>query len=35
MFGVDLYGRVRLAVLGRGLSQREAARRFGIGRGRS
>ena len=33
MFGVDLYGRVRLAVLGRGLSQREAARRFGIDRG--
>lgn len=33
MFGVDLYGRVRLAVLGQGLSQREAARRFGIDRG--
>jgi len=29
MFGVDLYGRVRLAVL----SQREASRRFGIDRG--
>ena len=33
MFGVDLYGRVRLAVLGQGLSQREASRRFGIDRG--
>ena len=33
MYGVDLYGRVRLAVLGRGSSQREAARRFGIDRG--
>ena len=33
MFGVDLYGRVRLAVLGQGLSQREAAQRFGIDRG--
>ena len=33
MFGLDLYGRVRLAVLGQGLSQREAARRFGIDRG--
>ena len=33
MFGVDLYGRVRLAVLGQVLSQREAARRFGIDRG--
>ena len=33
MFGVELYGRVRLAVLGQGLSQREAARRFGIDRG--
>ena len=33
MYGVDLYGRVRLAVLGRGISQREAARRFGIDRG--
>ena len=33
MYGVDLSGRVRLAVLGHGLSQREAARRFGIDRG--
>ena len=33
MYGVDLYGRVRLAVLGQGISQREAARRFGIDRG--
>jgi transposase len=33
MYGVDLYGRVRLSVLGQGLSQREAARRFGIDRG--
>jgi len=33
MYGVDLYGRVRLAVLVQGLSQREAARRFGIDRG--
>ena len=33
MYGVDLYGRVRLAVLGHGLSQREAARQFGIDRG--
>ena len=33
MFGVDFYGRVRLAASGRGLSQREAARRFGIDRG--
>jgi transposase len=33
MYGVDLYGRVRLAVLGQGVSQREAARRFGIDRG--
>jgi hypothetical protein len=33
MFGVDLYERVRLAVLGQGLSQREArVRRFGIDR---
>ena len=32
MFGVALYGRVRLAVLGQGLSQHEAARRFGIDR---
>lgn len=30
MYGVDLYGRVRLAVLGQGISQREAARRFGM-----
>ena len=30
---MDLYGRVRLAVLGHGLSQRKAARRFGIDRG--
>ena len=33
MFGVDLYGRVRLAVLSQGLSQREASRRFGIDSG--
>jgi transposase len=33
MYGVDLYGCVRLAVLGQCLSQREAARRFGIDRG--
>jgi len=33
MYGVELYGRVRLAVLRDGLSQREAARRFGIDRG--
>jgi transposase len=33
MYEVDLYGRVRLAVLGQGLSQRESARRFGIDRG--
>ena len=33
MYGLDLYGRVRLAVLGQGISQREAARRFGIDRG--
>ena len=33
MCGVDLYGRVRFAVLGQGISQREAARRFGIDRG--
>ena len=33
MYGVDLYGRVRLAVLGQGISQQEAARRFGMDRG--
>ena len=33
MFGVELYGRVRLAVFRDGLSYREAARRFGIDRG--
>ena len=33
MYEVDLYGRVRLTVLGQGISQREAARRFGIDRG--
>ena len=33
MYGVDLYGRVRLAVLGQGINQREAARRFVIDRG--
>lgn len=33
MYGLDLYGRVRLAVLGQGISQREASRRFGIDRG--
>ena len=33
MYGVELYGRVRLAVQGQGTSQREAARRFGIDRG--
>ena len=33
MYGLDLYGRVRLPVLGQGISQREAARRFGIDRG--
>jgi transposase len=33
MFGVDLYRRVRFAVHRDGLSQREAARRFGIDRG--
>ena len=33
MVGVDFYGRVRLAVSGQGLSQREAVRRFGIHRG--
>jgi hypothetical protein len=33
MFDVDLYGRVRLAFLGQGLSQRKAVRRFGRDRG--
>ena len=33
MYGVELYGRVRLAVLRDGLSGREAARLFGIDRG--
>ena len=33
MFGVELYRQVRLAVFRDGLSQREAARRFGIDRG--
>jgi transposase len=33
MYGVDLYGRVRFAVLRQGVSRREAARRFGIDRG--
>src|SRR6056297_1746918 len=33
MFGVELYGRVRLAVFRDGLSYRQAARRFGIDRG--
>ena len=33
MYGVELYARVRLAVFRDGLSQREAARRFGIDRG--
>ena len=32
MYGVDLYRRVRLACRHEGLSQREAARRFGIDR---
>jgi len=32
MYGVDLYRRVRLACHREGLSQREAARRFGIDR---
>ncbi len=32
MYGVDLYRRVRLACHHEGLSQREAARRFGIDR---
>jgi transposase len=33
MFSVELYGRVRHACHVEGLSQREAARRFGIHRG--
>lgn len=33
MYGVELYSKVRMAVLRDGLSQREAARRFGIDRG--
>ena len=33
MFGVDLYRRVRLACHHEGLSNREAAKRFGIDRG--
>ena len=33
MFGVELYGRVRLAVFRDGLSYRQAARLFGIDRG--
>jgi transposase len=33
MYGVELYSKVRIAVLRDGLSQREAARRFGIDRG--
>ena len=33
MYVVDLYGRVRLAVLAQGISQREASRHFGIDRG--
>ncbi len=33
MYGVELYGRVRIAVLREGMSKREAARRFGIDRG--
>jgi hypothetical protein len=33
MYGVELYGRVRLAVLRDGMSRREAARVFGIDRG--
>ncbi len=32
MYGVELYRDVRLAVVGEGLSEREAARRFGIDR---
>jgi len=33
MYGLDLYGLVRRAVMLEGLSQRAAARRFGIDRG--
>ena len=33
MYGVELYSKVRMAVLRDGLSQRETARRFGIDRG--
>lgn len=33
MYAVDLYGRVRIAVLRQGISRREAAQRFGIDRG--
>ena len=33
MYGVELYSKVRMAVLRDGVSQREAARRFGIDRG--
>jgi transposase len=33
MYGVELYSKVRMAVLRDGLSQREAARRFGVDRG--
>ena len=33
MYGVELYSKVRIAVLRDGVSLREAARRFGIDRG--
>ncbi len=33
MYGLELYGRVRIAVLRQGMSRREVARRFGIDRG--
>lgn len=33
MYGVDIYRRVRIAVLRHGISRREVARRFGIDRG--
>ncbi len=33
MYGVELYSKVRMAVLRDGMSRREAARRFGIDRG--